>query len=73
MHRSSSKEADGGEASTTAAASTSTEEPHQQAAADEATYLELMKKAIKQRQKAQKLALLLGPHVPPAPPRRMLL
>ena len=71
MHRSSSKDA-GGEASTAAAASPSTEEPHQQVA-DEATYLELMKKAIKQRQKAQKLALLLGPHVPPAPPRRMLL
>ena len=46
------------------------------AAADEATYLELMKKAIKQRQKQQKLALLLGPNVPPAPhtllPRKML-
>lgn len=39
---------------------------------DEATYLELMKKAIRQRQKQQKLTLLLGPNVPPLPPRRML-
>jgi len=39
---------------------------------DEATYLELIKKAIKQRQKQQKLVLLLGPDVPPLPPKRML-
>ena len=35
--------------------------------ADESTYLELIKAAIRQRQKQAKLALLLGPNVPPLP------
>ena len=62
-----SKEAGGDPGSTASSAL-----PEVGADGDEATYLELMKKAIKQRQKQQKLALLLGPNVPPLPARRVL-